>query len=261
MSGDEGDAASGCPISGSWFPSSIPSAPYDCWLICICRQGFYREAHSPPIFDTVHATKLRCRGSPRPGFTVTSSLSRRSQEDGDQSSTSHFSISSTDSLIPAQQGGYAHTWQIQLGLFASTEKMVPLGWLHSRHWDFNALTSNLWISLFPTAEEDVQWWTSAHNVLRVAPVTPTEPDTQLFTDALNIGWGPHSNALTAPSVWTTTKKTLHINMLDLEAIHRAMLHWLWNLMGLTVLVASVEHGQYSCADGPRGYSSCVRTTR
>ena len=83
------------------------------------------------------------------------------RKDGDQSSTSHFSISSTDSLIPAQQGGYAHTWQIKLGLFASTEKMVPLGWLHtvklyiaSQHWDFNALTSNLWIPLFPTAEED-----------------------------------------------------------------------------------------------------------
>ena len=31
-------------------------------------------------------------------------------------------------------------WQILIGLFASTEKMVPLGWLHNReaqHWDFN----------------------------------------------------------------------------------------------------------------------------
>ena len=27
------------------------------------------------------------------------------------------------------------------------------------------------------------------------------------------------------SVWTTTEKTLHINVLELEAIHRAMLHW------------------------------------
>ena len=43
------------------------------------------------------------------------------------------------------QGGCAHTWQILLGLFASTEKMVPLGRLHrreaqrciSQHWDFN----------------------------------------------------------------------------------------------------------------------------
>ena len=109
----------------------------------------------------------------------------------------------------------------------------------SQHWDFNALTSNLWKRLSPMAEEDLQWWTSAHNVLRGGtPVIPTELDTQLFTDALNIGWGAHWNSLTVSGVWTTTENTLHISVLDLEAIHRAMLHWLRKLMGLTVLVAS-----------------------
>ena len=62
------------------------------------------------------------------------------------------------------QGGGAHTWQILLGLFASTEKRVPLGRLHthetqhciSQHCDFNGLSTNLWIPLSPTAEEDFQ---------------------------------------------------------------------------------------------------------
>ena len=105
-----------------------------------------------------------------------------------------------------------------LGLFASTEKLVPLGWLHTReaqhcifqHWHFDALTSNTWIPLSPTAEEKLQWWMSAHNVLRVAPVTLTEPDTQLFTDASNIGWGAHWNALTVSGVWTTTEKRTRV---------------------------------------------------
>ena len=99
-----------------------------------------------------------------------------------------------------------------------------------------SITSNLWIPLSPQAEEDLQWWKSAHNVLRGAPVILTEPDTQLFTDASNIGWGAHWNTLTVSGVWTTIEKTLHINVLELEAIHRAMLHWLRKLMGLTVLV-------------------------
>ena len=68
-----------------------------------------------------------------------------------------------------------------------------------------------------------------------SPSYPDKPDTQLFMDASNIGWGAHWNALTLSGVWITTEKTLHINVLKLEAIHRAMLHW---LMGLTVLVAS-----------------------
>ena len=110
--------------------------------------------------------------------------------------------------------------------------------LHLSTLGFNVLTSILWIPLSPSAEEDFQWWKSAHNVLRGAPVTPTEPDTQLFTDASNIGWGAHWNAFTVSDVWTTTEITLHINVLKLEAIHRAMLYWLRKLMCLTVLVAS-----------------------
>ena len=66
---------------------------------------------------------------------------------------------------------------------ASTDKIVPLSLM---------------------AEEDFQWWKSAHNVLRGAPVTSTEPDTQLFTDASNIGRGAHWKALTVTGVWTTT---------------------------------------------------------
>ena len=70
------------------------------------------------------------------------------------------SISQNQALIRSfllSQGGCAHTWQIMLSLFASTEKLVPLGRLHtheaqhciSQHWDFDALTSNLWIPLSP----------------------------------------------------------------------------------------------------------------
>ena len=44
------------------------------------------------------------------------------------------SISQNQALIRSfllSQGGCAHTWQILLGLFASTEKLVPLGRLHT----------------------------------------------------------------------------------------------------------------------------------
>ena len=57
MSGDEGDAASGCAVcSGSRFLSSVPSVPHDGCPICVCRQGLYHEAHSLPDTDIVHAT-------------------------------------------------------------------------------------------------------------------------------------------------------------------------------------------------------------
>ena len=64
-----------------------------------------------------------------------------------------------------------------------------------------------------------------------SPNYPDKPDTRLFTDASNISWGTHWNALTVFGVWTTTEKTLYTNVLELEATLR-------KLMGLTVLVAS-----------------------
>ena len=66
MSGDKGDAASGCAMfwkSVSVFGSE--SLPHDGCPICVCRLGLYRETHIPPVTDTVHATKQRCRGSVR----------------------------------------------------------------------------------------------------------------------------------------------------------------------------------------------------
>ena len=56
----------GVQCSGSQFPSSFPRVcPHDGCPICVCKQGLYREAHRPPITDTVHAIKQCCRGSLR----------------------------------------------------------------------------------------------------------------------------------------------------------------------------------------------------
>ena len=85
------------------------------------------------------------------------------------------SISQNQGLICSfllNQGGCAPTWQILLGLFASTEKMVPLEWLHTREaqhcisqrWDFDALTSNLWIPLSPPSRRKISNGGSQHTM-------------------------------------------------------------------------------------------------
>ncbi|KAK2191264.1 hypothetical protein NP493_56g01013 [Ridgeia piscesae] len=97
-----------------------------------------------------------------------------------------------------------------------------------------------------------------------SPSYPDKPDTQLFTDASKIGWGAQWNALTMSGVWTTTEKTLHTNVLELEAIHRAMLHWLRKLMGLTALVASDNSTVVSFINkqgGTRSIQLCRRTKK
>ena len=181
--------------------------------------------------------------------------------------------SSTDLLIPAKSRRMcSYVADPARSLCVHRKNGSSQGRLHTReaqhcisqHWDFNVLTSNLWIPLSPKVEEDFQWRKSAHNVLMGAPVTPTELDTQLFTDASNIGWGAHWNALMVSGVWTTTEKTLHINVLELEAIYKAMLHWLRKLMGLTVLVASDTSTVVSYINkqgGTRSIQLCRRTKK
>ena len=405
----------GVQYSGSRFSSSVPRvSAHDGCPICVYRQGLYRDAHSPPVTDTVHATKQRCRVSERhyisrvlqsplprdsslhdgkcgkhsaislktpgslpsnllipifpypsteitenvfdfrlrnhtpiPGTAVwpfSSTLGIHQDYDSDQYAgtrdehqclsvrgrlahlftisrpvpprhctgaqslphdgpphsrqevgtdpkteipfsgipvrpgflpghSNSGSISQNQALISSfllSQGGCAHMWQILLGLCvhktngsSGTAAHLRSPTLHLSTLGFQCFNQHLWIPVSPMAEEDFQWWKSAHNVLGAA-VTQTEPDTQLFTDASNIGWGAHWNALTVSGVWTTTEKTLHINVLELEAIHRAMLHWLRKLMGLIVLVASDNSTVVSYINkqgGTRSIQLCRRTKK
>ena len=192
--------------------------------------------HSRQEVGTDPKTEIPFSGIPvRPGFLP-----------GHSNSGSISQNQGTDLLIPANprrmcsymadpaRSLYVHIINGSSGTAAHPRSPA----LHLSKLGFQCFNQQLVDTSFPHGGGIFQWWKSAHNVLRGAPVTPTELDTQLFMDALNIGRGAHWNAFTVSGVWTTTEKTLHINVLELEAIHRAMLHWLRKLMGLTVLVAS-----------------------
>ena len=91
-----------------------------------------------------------------------------------------------------------------------------------------------------------------------------EPDTQLFTDASNICLGGHWNALSVSGQWTPAEKKLHINVLELEAIQRVILHWLKTLIGLSALVASGNSNVVSYINkqgGTRSILLCIRTKK
>ena len=378
----------GVQCSGSRFPSSVLSvSPHDGCPICVCRQGLYREAHSPLVTDTVHATKQHCRGSLRHyiSWVLQSPLSRDSPlhdgECGKHSAISpsrclgHFHRScrylfphthpqrlpkclrfqtrdtiyqfqallfglspapwvftmimkeikmlvyvmginlcqypddwriyspshdqclrdtvqvlnlchtmdlliddKKSELIPKQkflfsgipvrpgflpghsnsgsvsqikhsfllsQGGCAYAWQILLGLCVhrkngsfgmAAHQQSPT--LHLSTLGFQCFNQQFVDTSFPHGGGRFPMVEISTQCSEGSPSYPDKTDTRLFTDALNIGWGAHWNALTVSGVWTTTEKTLHTNVLELEAIHRAMIHWLRKLMGLTVLGAS-----------------------
>ena len=188
-------------------------SPHDGCPICICRQGLYHEAHCPPIFYTVHATRQCCRDSLQHCISRVLQLPLPCPEEVRRMETSHRPLvfellpghsnsgsvsqnQSTDSPIPAQPRRMcSYVADPALSLCGHRETGSSRTAAHPRSptlhlstLGFQCFNQKLWIPLSSMAQEELQWWMSAHNVLTGAPVTPTEPDTQLFTDASNIGW-------------------------------------------------------------------------
>ena len=109
----------------------------------------------------------------------------------------------------------------QIGLLASTEKMVPKGHLHSRPFQFHLKEHWRYLqsldSLLPwteTISAHLEWWQNPTNVMKGADLHPKDHSIQLFTDTSNEGWGAHLEQATK-GLWSDREKRLHINVLDL----------------------------------------------
>ena len=58
------------------------------------------------------------------------------------------------------------------------------------------------------------------------PPTPPLPQLQLFTDASTKAWGPHLTSHQTSGMWSPQQRSLHINNLELLAVHLALQHFL-----------------------------------
>ena len=90
----------------------------------------------------------------------------------------------------------------------------------------------------PITDPDLQWWMSPDNLLEGVPIQEPFPDALIFTDASSTGWGAQCNDLTAAGTWAPVLQDLHINVLDLLAVHRALQAFQEILHGMTVQIHS-----------------------
>ena len=136
----------------------------------------------------------------------------------------------------------------------AVEKLVPLGRRHT-HEAQHCISQILGFQSVNKQHVDPHFPCSRRRSTMVdvgtqcsdgSSVIPKDPDKYLFTDASNIGRGAHWNSLTVSSVWSMTEKALHISLLELEAVQLTVLHWLKQLTGLTVLVASIVNPVHLC---------------
>ena len=77
--------------------------------------------------------------------------------------------------------------------------------------------------------------------VRLSPgltLVPKSPSLILVSDASRIGWGSTLGHLEISGKWSVTESNLHINILELRAIHLALKHWTSLVMNKTVAVCS-----------------------
>ena len=133
-----------------------------------------------------------------------------------------------------------------LGQMESLAPILPLGHLHKRklqrelaaRWD---QSSQDWEEIIPThpwLAQAVSQWLDGAWLREGVPISLPQHQVELFTDASNVGWGAHVEDLTAAGLWSPREQTWHINLLELEAVCRAIREFAPSLSGKSVLLAT-----------------------
>lgn len=144
----------------------------------------------------------------------------------------------------AHQPQNAESWQRLLGHMTSLERLVPRGRLHMRpmqfqlnsNWSFLTGDPKQLVPMDVASRQSLLWWMDkSHLSVGVTFRDPT-PDLTLFTDASTDGWGAHIEKSNVYGLWSLQQRQLHINHLELRAAHLALMHFLPQVRGKTVLL-------------------------
>ena len=122
--------------------------------------------------------------------------------------------------------------------------LIPLGRLHLRHLQGHFHSFGLTNRFSPPQRSDplvlatlLRKWQDLSFLTSGIPTRPFQAEFTIFTDTSTQGWGAHLGDSQIASVWTRSKRELHINVLELKEVIFALHHWVTVLQG-HVLIAT-----------------------
>ncbi|XP_067671071.1 uncharacterized protein [Haliotis asinina] len=133
-------------------------------------------------------------------------------------------------------------WQRILGLLTSAQDLTIRGrlmlrplqvFLNEHVRETHCLHP---ISLPPHLRHFLTWWQVDDNMLKGVPLRTPLPTSHLFVDASTQGWGAHLGSDQTAGTWSAAQQDRHINVLELDAVRLAILHWSVPLRHQTLLV-------------------------
>ena len=131
-----------------------------------------------------------------------------------------------------------------LGLMTACLQVIPWARLQMRpiqlfllaHW--RPSRREIW-ELIPIKDHlipHLRWWLEDENLFPGVPLNETLLQITLTTDASMLGWGATCNLQTCQGCWNVEQKTLHINILEMEAVIQSVLHFHTLLKGKVILL-------------------------
>ena len=131
-----------------------------------------------------------------------------------------------------------------LGIMASCIELIPFARLHMRpiqihmlhFWKQTSKDLDYQIPVTRHLNEHLTWWLCRVNTLKGRSLQQWCATKVLTTDASKTGYGAHLENQVFQGQWSRLEKKLHINLLELDAIYKALIHFLPSLKDQKVLV-------------------------
>ena len=133
-----------------------------------------------------------------------------------------------------------------LGQMESLTQIVRLGNLHKRPlqrafhqaWSQHSQSWDQQIPIGPWLADATRQWLDLDWLRKGISLIPNSPTVDLFTDASHLGWGAHLGTRCSEGLWAPEHSSLHINLLELEAVRLALLDFEAEVQGRVVRVSS-----------------------
>ena len=172
-------------------------------------------------------------------------------------------------LLTACQTASAMQFLRVLGIMASCIELIPYARLRMRpiqihllhFWKPASKDLDFQVPITQHLKEHLHWWFQPANTLKGRFLHQWCATKILTTDASKTGYGAHLEGQYCQGTWSKKESSLHINVLELEAVHRALVHFLPVLKNQKVLVRSdnVTVVQYlNKQGGTRSPNLCFR---
>ena len=163
----------------------------------------------------------------------------------------------------------ARLWLQALGQMSSLVGILDRCRLHMRPLQGHLLSfyspasseMDLPVPLLEELRPYLEWWTQPANVSSGRPFSDSRPSVVLVTDASLSGWGATLGDLMAAGQWLPPETSLHINILEMEAVIRAITHWAARLRNHVVSVRSDNTATVTYINREGGTRSKALTNR